>query len=85
MPKKIKVAIVGVGNCASALSQGVHYYQGNRKENIQGIGYANIGNYYPEDIEFVAAFDIDKRKIGLPLKKLYLQNLIVAEFFLHQF
>lgn len=69
MSKKIKVAVVGIGNCASALSQGVHYYRGNREENIQGIGYANIGGYFPEDIEFVAAFDVDKRKIGLPLKE----------------
>nr|QMP82935.1 MAG: myo-inositol-1-phosphate synthase [Caudoviricetes sp.] len=67
MSKKIKVAVVGVGNCASALIQGVHYYRGNREENIQGIGYANIGGYFPEDIEFVAAFDVDKRKIGLTL------------------
>lgn len=69
MSKKIKVAVVGVGNCASALIQGVHYYQGNRNDNIQGIGYANIGGYFPEDIEFVAAFDIDRRKVGLSLKE----------------
>nr|QMP83669.1 MAG: myo-inositol-1-phosphate synthase [Caudoviricetes sp.] len=69
MSKKIKVAVVGVGNCASAIVQGVHYYQGNREDNIQGIGYANIGDYFPEDIEFVAAFDVDRRKIGLPLKE----------------
>lgn len=69
MSKKIKVAIVGVGNCAAALVQGVHYYRGNREQNIQGIGYANIGGYFPEDIEFVAAFDVDKRKIGKQLKE----------------
>jgi myo-inositol-1-phosphate synthase len=69
MSRKIKVAIVGVGNCASALVQGVHFYRGNRSENIQGIGYSNIGGYFPEDVEFVAAFDVDKRKINLALSE----------------
>lgn len=66
---QIRVAIVGVGNCASALVQGVHYYRGIREENIPGIGYGNIGGYFPEDIKFVAAFDVDRRKVGLPLNK----------------
>lgn len=67
--KKINVGIVGVGNCASALVQGVYYYKNQRTETIQGIGYANIGGYYPEDIRFVAAFEVDQRKLGLPLKE----------------
>lgn len=66
---KIRVCLVGVGNCASALVQGVYYYTGQREKTIDGIGYADIGGYAPEDLTFVAAFDVDRRKVGLPLKK----------------
>lgn len=64
---KIKVAVVGVGNCFSALYQGLAYYQGKEQDNIPGIMFANIGGYYPEDIEIVAAFDCDSRKVGKPV------------------
>ena len=62
---KINVAIIGVGNCASSLIQGVHYYQ-NAKENefVPGLMHVNLGGYHIRDIEFVAAFDIDKNKVG---------------------
>lgn len=63
---KIKIAIVGVGNCAASLIQGIHHYRENgtvRKEELGLMNY-NIGGYLPEDIEPVAAFDIDKRKVG---------------------
>ena len=66
--KKIKVALVGVGNCPSMLVQGVEYYK-NRKGEITGLMHQTIGNYEIRDIEFVAAFDIDKRKIGKDLSK----------------
>ncbi|HUB93693.1 MAG TPA: inositol-3-phosphate synthase [Verrucomicrobiae bacterium] len=61
---KIKVAIVGCGNCFSSLYQGLEYYKNADAENIPGIMWANIGNYYPRDIEVVAVFDVDARKVG---------------------
>ncbi len=63
MPK-IKIAIVGVGNCASALVQGLHYYRGEQLEEATGLMHPRLGDYRPEDIEVVAAFDIDRRKVG---------------------
>jgi myo-inositol-1-phosphate synthase len=69
MDKKIKVAIAGVGNCASALVQGVEYYRNRRNAAIDGVMRHVIGGYRPGDIEFVAAFDVDKRKVGRPLEE----------------
>ncbi len=75
--KKIKLAIVGVGNCASSLIQGLEFYRKNRKNGgaKEALGLMNyeIGDYRPQDIEVVCAFDIDKRKVGLPLKKAIFQ------------
>ena len=64
----INVAIVGVGNCASSLVQGVHYYK-NAKEDefVPGLMHVNLGGYHISDINFVAAFDIDKNKVGKDL------------------
>ena len=62
---RIKIAIVGVGNCASSLLQGIHYYQGKDEKNAIGLMHWDIGGYEPGDIEVVVAFDIDKRKVGL--------------------
>ena len=67
--KKIKVAIAGVGNCASALVQGVEYYRTRRNATLDGIMRATIGGYACSDIEFVAAFDIDRRKVGHALEE----------------
>lgn len=64
---KIKLAIVGVGNCASSLIQGISYYCNPKEETVDGLMHLNIAGYQPSDIEVVAAFDIDKRKVGLPL------------------
>jgi myo-inositol-1-phosphate synthase len=61
---RIKIAIVGVGNCASALVQGLYYYKSKRAEDAIGIMHWDIGGYTPETIEVVAAFDIDQRKVG---------------------
>jgi myo-inositol-1-phosphate synthase len=63
---KIKVAIAGVGNCASSLVQGVSYYRQNPSDSL-GLMHAEMGGYRVSDIEFVAAFDIDARKVGRPL------------------
>jgi myo-inositol-1-phosphate synthase len=67
---KIRVAIIGVGNCASSLVQGVEYYK-NAKEGdfIPGIMHINLGGYHIRDVEFVAAFDIDKNKVGKDLSE----------------
>ena len=61
---KIKIAIVGVGNCASSLIQGIHYYRNKDRGDAIGLMHWEIGGYKPSDIEIVAAFDIDKRKVG---------------------
>lgn len=65
---KVNVAIIGTGNCACALVQGVYYYK-KAKENefIPGIMHVNLGGYRISDINFVAAFDIDKNKVGKDL------------------
>jgi len=67
---KINVAIIGVGNCASSLVQGVHYYR-NAKEDefVPGLMHVNLGGYHVRDINFVAAFDIDKNKVGKDLSE----------------
>jgi len=66
---KIKIAIVGVGNCASSLIQGIHYYREKSPQDAIGLMHWEIGGYKPSDIEVVAAFDIDKRKIGLDVNE----------------
>jgi myo-inositol-1-phosphate synthase len=62
--KNIKVVIVGVGNCSSSLIQGIHYYNKRESEDATGLLHWDIGGYKPYDIKVVAAFDIDKRKVG---------------------
>jgi myo-inositol-1-phosphate synthase len=62
--EKIKIAIVGIGNCASSLVQGISYYQDKNPSEAIGLMHWEIGGYKPYDMEVVAAFDIDKRKVG---------------------
>ncbi|MBN1290691.1 MAG: inositol-3-phosphate synthase [Candidatus Latescibacteria bacterium] len=62
--EKIKVAIVGIGNCVSSLIQGISYYRNKTEKEAIGLMHWNLGGYKPYDIEVVAAFDIDKRKVG---------------------
>jgi myo-inositol-1-phosphate synthase len=69
MRKNIKVAIAGVGNCASALVQGVEYYRNRQNATLEGVMRQTIGGYRCSDVEFVAAFDIDRRKVGRPLEE----------------
>jgi len=65
MSKKIKVAIVGVGNCASSLIQGIHYYKDAKDdEYVPGLMHVNFGGYHISDIEIVAAFDVNANKVG---------------------
>ena len=62
---KIRVAIVGLGNCASALIQGVHYYRNAKPDTrVPGLMHVQFGDYHVKDIEFVAAFEVNKEKIG---------------------
>jgi myo-inositol-1-phosphate synthase len=68
---KIKVAIAGVGNCASAIVQGVHYY--TQRGPDEGLTYWKVGGYTPEDIEFVAAFDVNAKKVGKDLSQAIFQ------------
>ncbi len=61
---KIKIAIAGIGNCASSLIQGIEYYKNKNDQEAIGLMHWEIGGYKPSDIEVVSAFDIDKRKVG---------------------
>src|SRR6478736_291925 len=64
----IRVAIVGVGNCASSLVQGVHYYRdADRSQTVPGLMHVMFGDYHVRDVEFVAAFDVDDKKVGKDL------------------
>jgi myo-inositol-1-phosphate synthase len=65
---KVRVAIIGVGNCANSLVQGVyHYADDERNETIPGLMHNDLGGYHPRDIEFTCAFDINKTKVGKDL------------------
>lgn len=64
---RVKIAVVGIGNCASALIQGVAVAKNGT--NLSGVTYENIGNYKVSDLEFVAAFDVDVRKVGQQLSE----------------
>jgi myo-inositol-1-phosphate synthase len=65
---KVRVAIIGVGNCASSLVQGVHYYR-NAKDTdfVPGLMHVNLGGYHIRDVEFSAAIDVDRNKVGKDL------------------
>src|SRR5207302_11391157 len=66
--EKVRVAIIGVGNCASAFVQGVHYYRdADPSERVPGLMHVDLGGYHVRDIEFTAAFDIDAAKVGKDL------------------
>lgn len=68
--KKVRVAIIGVGNCANALVQGVHYYRDAPDDaEIPGLMHATVGGYHVRDIEIVAAFDVVKGKVGKDLSQ----------------
>ncbi|MDR0912879.1 MAG: inositol-3-phosphate synthase [Methanobrevibacter sp.] len=62
--EKIKIAIVGLGNCASSLIQGIHYYENKKEKDLIGLMHWEINGFKPSDIEVVAAFDVDTRKVG---------------------
>jgi myo-inositol-1-phosphate synthase len=67
---KVRVAIIGVGNCASSFVQGVHYYRdADPKESVPGLMHVDLGGYHVRDVEFSAAFDIDADKVGKDLSE----------------
>lgn len=67
--QKIRAAIAGVGNCASSLIQGLEYYKGREAEHVPGLMHPRIGAWGGSDIEIVAAFDVDRRKVGRPVEE----------------
>jgi myo-inositol-1-phosphate synthase len=70
MSKKIRVAVAGVGNCASSLVQGIEYYRdADPADTVPGLMHVVLGGYHVTDVEFVAAFDVDAAKVGLDLGK----------------
>jgi len=66
---KINVALAGIGNCASAFIQGLHYYANMDKSKCEGLRHPSLGGFEPKDIQIVAAFDIDQRKVGKDLSE----------------
>src|SRR4051795_6658824 len=67
---KVRVAIIGVGNCASSLVPGVEFYQHAAEEDfIPGLMHVNLGGYHIQDIEFAAAIDVDAQKVGSDLSE----------------
>jgi myo-inositol-1-phosphate synthase len=72
---KIRVGIVGVGNCAASLVQGVHYYRdADPAQKVPGLMHVKFGPYHVRDIEFVAAFDVDAKKVGRDLSEAILAS-----------
>ncbi|HLF40768.1 MAG TPA: inositol-3-phosphate synthase, partial [Acidimicrobiia bacterium] len=70
MTTPIRLAIAGVGNCASSLVQGIEYYRdANPDDSVPGLMHVEMGGYHVRDVEFVAAFDIDATKVGEDLGK----------------
>lgn len=69
MGEKIRIAVAGVGNCASSLIQGIQYYRENPDSDPVGLMHFDLGGYLPGDIEVVAAFDVDARKVGRDLSE----------------
>ncbi len=70
MAKKIRVGVIGAGNCASALVQGVEFYRGaTEADDIPGLMHVRVGDYHVSDVEFSCAFDVDSTKVGVDLSK----------------
>src|SRR6201998_65132 len=67
---KVRVAIIGVGNCANSFVQGVRYYRdADPKDSVPGLMHVDLGGYHVRDVEFSAAFDIDAEKVGKDLSE----------------
>ena len=72
--EKIRIAVAGIGNCASALLQGIEYYKHRSEPDAIGLMHWDIGGFKPGDIDVVAAFDIDKRKVGRDVSEAIYQS-----------
>ncbi len=83
MPK-INIAIVGIGNCASALVQGINYYKHKTSDDAVGLMHWDIGGYTPDAINVVAAFDVDRRKVGLDVHQAIFSPPNCAKVFCHE-
>src|SRR3954447_14385843 len=71
----VRVAIVGVGNCAASLVQGVHYYRdADPASRVPGLMHVRFGQYHVGDVEFVTAFDVDAKKVGRDLSEAILAS-----------
>src|SRR5262249_38863801 len=80
--RKIRIAIVGVGNCASSLVQGINFYDGSSANGSSiGLMHRHMGGYRPSDIEIVAAFDIERRKGGLVVSRVFFSPPNCTKFF----
>ena len=84
----IRVAIVGVGNCAASLVQGVEYYKNaDPKQSVPGLMHVQFGEYHVKDVQFVAAFDVDAKKLVKIYQKRFSQVRTTPSsyvMFLHQ-
>ena len=68
--RKVRVAVIGVGNCASSLVQGVQFYKSaDPNQLVPGLMHVSLGGYHVHDVEFSAAFDIDSNKVGKDLSE----------------
>ena len=65
----VRIAVAGIGNCASSLIQGIEYYRTRNESQCQGLMHERIGGWSASDVQVVAAFDIDRRKVGQPLER----------------
>ncbi|MBB3049712.1 myo-inositol-1-phosphate synthase [Prauserella isguenensis] len=73
--RRVRVAIAGVGNCAASLVQGVHYYRdADKGSRVPGLMHVQFGDYHISDIDFVAAFDVDAKKVGQDLSEAVLAS-----------
>ncbi len=82
--EKIKIGIIGVGNCASSLLQGMEYYNHKTEKDAIGLMHWSVGGYKPSDIEVVSAFDIDKRKVGRDVNEAIFQRPNCTMVFLRE-
>ncbi|MBD3322400.1 MAG: inositol-3-phosphate synthase [Chitinivibrionales bacterium] len=79
----IKIAIAGIGNCASSLLQGIEYYKNKQENDAIGLMHWDIGGYSPRDIKIVAAFDIDSRKVGKDVSEAIFSRPNCTKVFCH--
>jgi len=69
MTGRIKVGLIGIGNCFAGLIQGIEYYQQNPTQEVTGIIHDNLAGYGIHDVDFVCGFDVGENKIGKPLNE----------------